>query len=511
MAISDVEGGMTGRSVALATVPACSDMARVLRATEARRGFHERVLDGIRRFLEAHAMQGKTGAREFYDFEKSLHERLLEAEREIVADVMAASDVEADAIEIEGRVHRRVLRSRQTYMTACGEVQVERWLYKDRADPTAHSLSALDLRLGIVEGFWTQRAAQQASWVVTQMTPKAAEELFERVGNMEPSKSSLDRLPKALGQRWEAERKKYEGVLREALIVPEGAATVAVSIDGVLAPIDGGNRPSEVRAEAAAKGRLCKGPIGYREVGCATLAFCDDKGDLISAIRFGRGPEPKKLSLKETLRQDLAHVLAHHPELRLAKITDAGSDNWEYLATLPEGPEILDFFHATEHLADALAAVHGDGTLATRHKFEALRERLLTEDDGAQSVIQALIYLRRKHPKITRIAQVLAYFRKNKKRMRYAEWKRQGFMIGSGVVEAACKTLVAQRLKLSGMRWSTHGAQAILTMRGWDQSDRFDEAWALVAATYHRDVHVLANVVDITPKPKKRLRKRVSR
>jgi hypothetical protein len=483
------------------------EVARVVLVTEGRRSFHERVLDGIRKFLEDHAMQGKTGAREFYDFEKTLHERLLQAEREIVADVMAASDVDADALEIDGRIHRRVLRSRQTYMTACGEVEVERWLYKDRADPTAHALAALDLRLGIVEGFWTQRAAQQASWVVTQMTPRHAEELLERVGNMDPSKSSLDRLPKVLGERWESEREKYEQVLREAIVVPDGTHTIAVSIDGVLAPIDGGNNPTSLRVDAAAEGRLCKGPVGYREVGCATLAFCDDKGDLISAIRFGRGPEAKKVTLKDTLTKDLAHVLAERPDLRLAKIADAGGDNWEFLGTLPDGPEILDFFHATEHLAAAIAAVHGDGTLATRHKFESLRERLLMEDDGAEAVINALVYLHRKHPRVRRVEQVLSYFRKNKKRMRYAEWKRQGFMIGSGVVEAACKTLVAQRLKLSGMRWGTYGAQAILTMRGWDQSDRFDEAWALVAATYQRDIHVLANVVDITPKPEKKPRK----
>lgn len=456
-------------------------------------------------------MQGKTGAREFYEFEKTLHQRMLEAEREIVADVMSASDMDADAIEIEGRVHRRVLRSRQTYMTACGEVEVERWLYKDRSDPTAHALAALDLRLGVVEGFWTQRAAEQASWVVTQMTPQKAEDLFERVGNMDPSKSSLDRLPKALGERWEQEREKYEQVLREAIVVPEGARTIAVSIDGVFAPIDGGNNPTTVRAAAASEGRLCKGPAGYREIGCATLAFCDEKGDLLSAIRFGRGPESKKLTLKETLRQDLAHVLAQQPELGLAKIADAGGDNWQFLSTLPEGPEILDFFHATEHLAAALAAVHGDGTLSTRHKFESLRERLLMEDSGVDAVINALAYLRHKNPRVRKVQQVLSYFRKNRKRMQYAKWKREGFMIGSGVVEAACKTLVAQRLKLSGMRWSTHGAQAILTMRGWDQSERFDEAWALVAATYQRDIHVLANVIDITPKPPKKLRSRPSR
>ncbi len=456
-------------------------------------------------------MVGKTGAREFYEFEKTLHERLMQAERAIVGEVMAASDVDADAIEIEGRVHRRVLRSAQTYMTAAGPVEVERWLYKDRRDPTAHALAALDRKLGIVEGFWTQRAAEQASWVVTQMTPQAAEALFERVGNMSPSKSSLDRLPKALGERWEANRATYEQVLREAIVVPEETCSIAVSIDGVLAPVDGGARPTDVRAQAAAEGRMSKGPAGYREMGCATLAFCDAKGDMISAIRFGRGPEPKKLTLKETLRKDLAHVLSQHPELKLAKITDAGGDNWEYTATLPPGPEILDFFHATEHLAAAIAAVHGDGTFATRHKFEFLRERLLHEDRGAEAVINALAHLRRKNPRIKKIGTVLRYFRKNKHRMKYAQWKREGFMIGSGVVEAACKTLVAQRLKLSGMRWGSRGAQAVLTMRGWDQSDRFDDAWALVAATYQCEVTILANVIDITPKPEKKPRRRASR
>ena len=203
-------------------------------------------------------------------------------------------------------------------------------------------------------------------------------------------------------------------------------------------------------------------------------------------------------------------MLSQRPDLKLAKVTDAGGDNWEYTATLPAGPEILDFFHATEHLAAAIAAVHGDGTFATRHKFEFLRERLLHEDCGAEAVINALAHLQRKNPRIQKIGTVLRYFRKNKQRMRYAQWKREGFMIGSGVVEAACKTLVAQRLKLSGMRWGTRGAQAILTMRGWDQSDRFDQAWALVAATYQCEVHVLANVIDITPTPEKKSRRRTS-
>jgi hypothetical protein len=495
-------------SAASDLLPIRRSPAAQLRATEARGNFYDRVLDGIRRFLKDHAMQGKTGAREFYEFERTLHERMLEAEREVLGEVMSASDVDADAIEIEGRVLRRVLRSRQTYMTSAGPIEVERWLFKDRALPEAHALAALDLKLGIVEGFWTQRAAHQASWVVTQMCPPKAAELFERVGNMAPSKSSLDRLPKAVGQRWEDQRESYEQALRTALVIPDEAHSVAVSIDGVFAPIDGGANPTEVREKAASEGRICKGPAGYREVGCATLTFCDQKGDVISAIRFGRAPEPRKTALKETLRKDLEHVLAQRPDLRLAKITDAGSDNWKYLATLPSGPEILDFFHASEHLSAAIAAVYGDGTTKTRHKFELLRERLLTEEDGVTAVISALAYLQRQNPRIQRVKNELTYFRQNKHRMRYALWKKHGFMIGSGMVEAACKTLVAQRLKLSGMRWGPRGAQAILTMRGWDQSERFDEAWAMVAATYECEVHVMANVIDITPRPERTSRAR---
>ena len=103
---------------ARAPSPNAFDAHPSLSASEAQSRFHGQVLDGIRDFLEAHAMEGKKGAREFYEFERELHARLMRAEREIVGGVMRASDVDADAIEIDGRVHRRVLRSEQRYMTS---------------------------------------------------------------------------------------------------------------------------------------------------------------------------------------------------------------------------------------------------------------------------------------------------------------------------------------------------------------------------------------------------------
>lgn len=460
-------------------------------------------LDRLRTFLATHRMAGKTGPRAFADFERELHERLMEFERELLAAEMASVDLDVPAVVIDGKVHRRVLRQSQTYVTASGEVRVERTLYKDRSDGDGRCVSPMELTLGIVGDFWTPRAAQQALWVVSQMTPKKAEELFERLGNMTPSKSSIDRLPKLVSERWEEHRELFEKALREGLEIPEGAVSIAVSLDGVLAPVDGGQRPSDVRAAAAAEGRVSKGPAGYREAGCATVSFCDANGDLLAAIRMARAPEAKKATLKSMLTAEVHAIVTRRPDLKLVKVADGAADNWQYLGSdaLPAGEEVLDFYHASEHLHAAVAAAYGDGTLETQYRYATLRETLRDDADGATKVIRALKHLASKHPRSKTLATELAYFRKNRPRMRYASLKAAGYMIGSGVVEAACKTLVTQRLKQSGMRWSVDGAQAILTPRGWDQSERFDRAWALLAATYQAEVTVLANVVALKPKP----------
>lgn len=433
----------------------------------------------------------------FEEFERALHSRMMDAEREILGEELAKADVDESSVVIEGTLCRRVLRCTQTYQTAAGPVAVERTLYKDRTDPQGVSLAPLDARVGIIAGRWTPLAAKQATWVVSQMTPQLAEELFARVGNMTPSKSSLDRLPKALSARWESDRESFENTLQEAVEIPEGATTVAVSLDGVMAPMKDTD-PVGTRERGARQGKLPKGPAGYREVGCATLSFCDADGEMLSAIRMARMPESKKATLKRSLLAELTTILKRKPGLRIAKVADGAEDNWTFLHDeVPEGPEVLDFYHAAEHLSGALGAAYGDGSVQTQRRFNNLRHVLRHDTRGVEKVIAGLVHLRSSHPNKKTIATELAYFRKNRHRMRYAELAAQGIPIGSGMVEAACKTLVAQRLKCSGMRWRTEGGQAILTVRGWTQSERFDQAWALLAATYEMKVTTLDNVVDI--------------
>lgn len=441
-------------------------------------------------------------AGDFNRFEEELGERLREAGREALKEELARADVDAEAVMIDGTLHRRVLRGTETYLTTMGPVMVERTLYKDRTDSGARAVVALEAQIGIIGGFWTPAAAKQATWVVSQMTPGLSEELFKRVGTMRPSKSSLDRLPKELNGNWEDNRKAFEAELQRVTVIPEDTKSVAVSIDGVLAPMkDGG--AAETRTRAANDGRISKGPAGYREVGCATISFCDEDGEMISAIRIARMPESRKTTLKESLLDELGAILAQRSDLPIVKVADAAIDNWSFLHTkIPFGAEIIDFFHASEHLGQALAAAYGDGTREARIRFIELQEILREDCGGVDNVIRSLTYLQKKYPKRKRIAEVTAYFKKHRGMMRYYEHKQLGLAIGSGAVEAACKTLVAQRMKQSGMRWGMAGGQAILTTRGWTQSERFDDAWALLAATYKVQVTTLDNVVAL---PKRRI------
>ncbi|MEK7278033.1 MAG: hypothetical protein AAB427_11845, partial [Chloroflexota bacterium] len=89
------------------------------------------------------------------------------------------------------------------------------------------------------------------------------------------------------------------------------------------------------------------------------------------------------------------------------------------------------------------------------------------------------------------------YFRNQAPRMKYAEYLRQNLPIASGVVEAACKTLVTQRLKRSGMAWTLAGGQALLTLRSLIQSDRWPRAWNLLAADFRQTITI------VRPSPEK--------
>jgi hypothetical protein len=146
---------------------------------------------------------------DFETFENELRQLFAAVEWEVLSQELARVDMDQPMLLIDGRPHRRVLRESKSYLSAAWAVQVERSLYRRR--PGERALCPMELRAGVVEGYWTPRAAKAGLWTVAYMTPKEAEELFERVGAMTPSSSSLDRLPKLVGSTWEANRPSLGG------------------------------------------------------------------------------------------------------------------------------------------------------------------------------------------------------------------------------------------------------------------------------------------------------------
>jgi len=461
------------------------------------------AIDRLSGFLADRRGSGER-ADHFETFERELRELFSLAQAEVIGEELARQDLDVPVVLVDGVAHRRVLRCPSTYVTASGEVEVTRTLYRRAGDET--SICPMELRAGIVTGRYTPLAAHLGGWAMAHLTSRESEDLFKQFGGMAPSRCSLDRLVKNLGGKWEADRVLIEAFVRADEEVPAKATTVAVSLDGVMVPMRDGKRVTKRKAARTA-GRQTKGPTGYQEVGCGTLSFYDAEGKRLATRRFGRMPESGKATLKTMLVTEVDCVLEQRPDLTLVKVADGARDNWTFLSgDLPDGDEVLDFYHAAEHLSAACDAAFGERSPRGRAFFAKWRMTLLEEHYGVGKIIRALSHQVACHPRRKKISEVRNYFRRNRGRMRYAEMRERKLPIGSGVIEAACKTLATQRLKRSGMRWRHDGGQAVLTLRALIQSNRFERAWELLAATYRRNVELPRNVIPLRKCPRESVR-----
>lgn len=137
--------------------------------------------------------------------------------------------------------------------------------------------------------------------------------------------------------------------------------------------------------------------------------------------------------------------------------------------------QIVDFYHALEHAGNVLNALIGKGHPDYKVRQHRWAKRLLKDK------VQALIEETRREcvgqPQATQVEQELGYFVRNIKRMQYGTFRAKGYFIGSGVVEAGCKTIIGGRCKQSGMFWSESGAENILALRCIHSGRKLDLFW----------------------------------
>lgn len=151
------------------------------------------------------------------------------------------------------------------------------------------------------------------------------------------------------------------------------------------------------------------------------------------------------------------------PKKNRVFLCDGASWIWNRVEdSYPESIQIVDFFHAKEHLSDVIAPILKDGNKGTWLKEQ--EDRLFQNDNKA--VIDELGRMKKLHPRLKdSFEREINYFSKHEARMQYGKFKELGYLIGSGPIESAHRNVIQRRLKLSGQRWTMGGLQAMVTLR----------------------------------------------
>lgn len=223
---------------------------------------------------------------------------------------------------------------------------------------------------------------------------------------------------------------------------------------------------------AAVDGAMVLTRSGYKEVRGGVVYEPDaEAGRTPEACRGLRKEYVATFGSRDSLVREVCRRVEQRrptPDTEVAALGDGAHWIWDaYAEHLPCRVEILDFYHAMEHLAKVAAAMYPEDPAAAqawlvqmRHElrhigpWEVLRQLRAWEPRGRGS--RAAQEIRR---------QELAYFERNQERMRYPEYARKGFPIGTGAMEGACNFLIAARFKQAGMRWNPSTAEPLLHLR----------------------------------------------
>lgn len=478
------------------------------------------------------ALQGLTDFRRDLSTTPAEKLNLLEQERrvqqvvhalgcELMREVLMRADVTEPEVLVNGQRWGNRRDSEAPYVTKFGDIRVSRGIYSPAGGGPV--VVPMELRLGIVEGRYTPGVARVLCRAMASMPAEEAAGLLQETGVAVVSVSTLKRVPKTIAARYETQREEINAELRGTEQVPDEAVTVQVGLDGVMVPQDGEHAKARGRETANPKvprHETRYGPVNvegpanddglsgrsWHEGSVGTLAFYDKDGDHLRTVYLGRMPEEKMATLSAELEQELRAALVARPELDVVFASDGDLHQWKILNGIGQRivsyatghvRSLLDFYHAAEYLTDASNLLYGANTAESRATAAQWRETLKYDEDGAARVLKSLRYHRDElaHAKHREQMQgIIDYLADNKRagRLAYAQALADNKPIGTGVTEAAAKTVVNTRMKRAGARFAQHGGQTIMLFRTAILSERFGRLSAILERSYTAKIKVAA-------------------
>jgi len=434
----------------------------------------------------------------YSDVEKNVADRAAEIERESHRAMLQSLDIDEKAVVIEGVRYRRVLREDSTYHCMAGDIVVTRSLYRECGTRGGKTVDPVSLRAGVVGDGWLPLTAQAMAYQLQRGTSRDAEESARQVRRLPYSRSSFERVGHLVGERYAKGHAEIEDTLIRAFEVPTEVASVSVSVDRVSLPME----ESRKRPVGRPRKDAPKNPISrnYRMAWCGTVTFHDGRGEALHTIRYGRMPKGSPVELAQSLVGDVLVVLEQRPDLEVAVLADGAHENWELLGDamaefLPDKKvrQVLDLWHVLEKLGAAARVMHGKEKSGV--ELARWRLMLLNSKSAAARILKELESSGKENVRVGEsrpVHEAITYLTNHASRMDYASARRAGLPLGSGNVEATCKSLVEMRMKRSGSRWKEHTGAHIMHLRALALSDRWDQAINLTLAPLIRAVKAAA-------------------
>jgi len=455
-------------------------------------------LDRLRQVVEAY-QAGPITAQRTAQFERDLQAATQTLARDVTAwtynQLEPAPTACASHVHYAGTpYHRLAQKTPQAVSTLFGDITLRRLGYRAPASAGEPVLFPLLHVLGIVHG----------------ATPALAECAARyQAESGATQRQTLQRLRRWHGVVMGVKRLRQLTTQLAEQLAPHRQAAQAEQVVQWLAQAQasrGRHRPVlSVGRDGITLGLHFKHCCLYEVATTATVSVLDRRGQRLGTVYLACVPEPKQKTLSQQLTALLTDVWQRwqDPLPRLCYVTDAGDNETAYYQQLrqvrhPRTGEklrwqwVVDYYHATVRLGHLAAALFGKHprAWAWQHKMR----KLLLRPGGVGRVLHSAAALRSRlqlaGQRLKDFQVAYRYLQSRRQHLRYADYRRQGLPIGSGVTEAACKTVYTQRLKLSGMRWHKDGAQTILTLRVLLLSGVWEQAYARLLQT-HSEMQIL--------------------
>lgn len=373
-----------------------------------------------------------------------------------------------------GGVARYAGRRDKTFTTALGEMTLSRAYY--HCDTCGHGWCPRDLSLGLAETSLSPAVTRMVGVAAAEVSFETSSELLAELGGVDVDAKQVERAAEALGRVIAHHEEQHVIEPPQAADVPH---TVYLGLDGTGIPM----RKAELEDRA---GKQPDGSAKTREVKLCVTWSAESRDKDGRPVR-DEGSVAYSAAIESVASRECDEELSPFARRVLRATSRVGLDRarrqvvlgdgaaWIWnLADLhfPDAIQIVDLFHAKEHLSNAAKAIYGPTSDLARPWSKARGAEL---EAGQLDLV--LTALQTHADTCPEAKNCLDYLDKNRSRMRYDAFRAQGLCVASGVVEAGCKTAVGARLKRAGMHWSLPGANAILALRCCKLSGRFEDFW----------------------------------